>query len=69
MILRASLTMPVLAIVLAFPKVAVFGNAPPDFANDVLAVLQKNCIACHNVQKAEGGSIWKKFSLPQERWR
>jgi WD40 repeat protein len=47
--------MPLLAIVLAFPKVAVFGNAPPDFANDVLAVLQKNCIACHNVQKAEGG--------------
>jgi WD40 repeat protein len=55
MIPRASLTTTLLAIIFAFPDVAVFGNAPPDFANDVLGVLQKNCIACHNLQKAEGG--------------
>ncbi|MFN9638906.1 MAG: c-type cytochrome domain-containing protein [Pirellula sp.] len=47
--------MTLLAIVFAFPKLAVFGNAPPDFANDVFSVLQKNCVACHNLQKAEGG--------------
>lgn len=55
MTLRASLTTTFLAIVFAYPSVAVFGNAPPDYANDVLSVLQKNCIACHNLQKAEGG--------------
>ena len=55
MTLRASLTTTFLAIVFALPSVAVFGNAPPDYANDVLSVLQKNCIACHNLQKAEGG--------------
>lgn len=29
--------------------------APKDFANHVLPLLRANCIACHNIQKAEGG--------------
>lgn len=28
---------------------------PPDFVNDIQPLLQKNCVACHNLQKAEGG--------------
>jgi WD40 repeat protein len=28
---------------------------PPDFVNDVFPILQKNCVACHNLQKSEGG--------------
>ncbi|AMV34410.1 Chromosome partition protein Smc [Pirellula sp. SH-Sr6A] len=40
--------------------ILVFANEsqavePPDFVNDIQPLLQKNCVACHNLQKAEGG--------------
>lgn len=33
----------------------------PTFATDVLPILQKNCVACHNQQKAEGGLNLESF--------
>lgn len=32
-------------------------EGPVDFAKEVLPLLQKNCLACHNAQKAEGSLI------------
>jgi WD40 repeat protein len=34
---------------------------PKDFANHILPLLRANCIACHNVQKAEGGLNLESF--------
>ena len=35
---------------------------PPDFNRDVLPVLRKHCIGCHNSKEAEGGLVLQDFA-------
>jgi WD40 repeat protein len=35
--------------------------APPDFARDVMPILETNCLRCHNTAKQEGGLLLESF--------
>ncbi|WP_373652549.1 c-type cytochrome domain-containing protein [Schlesneria sp. DSM 10557] len=42
----------------------IFANAtePPEFHRDVLPVLRKYCVGCHNPQEAEGGLVLQDYA-------
>ena len=41
----------------AIPIAAVQRDKPVDFTSDVLPILQRNCLACHNQQDNQGGLV------------
>lgn len=43
------------ALIVSLPFAAVRAEDAVDFGRDIAPVLSKNCVACHNAKKAEGG--------------